>query len=115
MGSLFISLVIDALSLGGSILSLRRRLSFFHPAFYYLFFHLYVITIPAWQVYLGGSGMYEGMSGYLAIRPYEFTRAIAYADLALAMFSGWTLLVPRIPFAAKSRPRRQRHVLRCRP
>ena len=111
MGSLFVWLAIDALSLGGSILWLRRRLSFLHPAFYYLFFHLYVITIPAWQVYLGGSVMYEGMSGYMAIRPDEFARAIAYADLALAMFSVGTLLGPRIAFAWKARPRGTGYVL----
>lgn len=101
----FVLLAIDALSLGGCIFSLRRRLSFFHPAFYYFFFHLYVITIPAWEVYLGGSVLYEGMSGYMTIRPDEFAQAIAYADLALAMFSVGTLLGPRIAFAWKARPR----------
>jgi hypothetical protein len=111
MGSLFVWLAIDALSLGGCIFSLRRRLSFFHPAFYYLFFHLYVITIPAWQIYFGGSVMYEGMRGHMAITPDEFARAIAYADLALAMFSVGTLLGPRIAFARKARPRGTGYVL----
>src|SRR5439155_14098859 len=102
MGSLFISLVIDALSLGGCILSLRRRLSFFHPAFYYFFFHVYEITIPAWQIYRGGSVMYEGMRGYMAITPDEFVRAIAYADVAVAMFSVGSLLGPPIAFGWKA-------------
>jgi len=111
MGSLFVWLATDALSLGGCIFSLRRRLSFFHPAFYYFFFHLYVITIPAWQIYSGGSVMYEGMRGYTAIRPDEFARAIAYADLALAMFSVGMLIGPRVAFAWKAHRRGTGYVL----
>lgn len=67
-----------------------KRLTFFHPLTYYLFFHSYAFTLRTFELYAGKYPMYYGLDThayYSAIVPDEFIRALIVSDVALILFA----------------------------
>lgn len=79
-------LILDLLMVMTSCLIMRRQLVFLHPFTMYLFFHLVVISLRAWQLYLGSPPMYAENYRLENIQEHEFIRAIWMADIALFVF-----------------------------
>lgn len=67
-------------------LLMMRRLSFWHPMSIYVFFHFYSFTWRAINLVSGALPMYADNPNGLAIKPFEFERAMIWADVGLAVF-----------------------------
>lgn len=70
-----------------------RKLTFTHPLFIYLFFHVYSITIRGWELYFGALPMYSNSLNFVAVNEPEFLRAILFSDIALIFFGLTSWLV----------------------
>lgn len=104
MGHLFSYLLIDMLILISVILMMRKQLSFTHPFTMYLFFHLFVITYRAWQIYLGSPPMYAENQQFLTVTSSEIIRALWMADVALFTFGIFSWLGQFRLFASSPNP-----------
>lgn len=63
-----------------------QRGAFWHPLTMYLLFHGYTVTWRAWQLVAGAPVMYASQPQFDSIAPEELSRAVTFADLALAAF-----------------------------
>jgi quinol-cytochrome oxidoreductase complex cytochrome b subunit len=67
-----------------------RRITFFHPLTFYLFFHAFAFSLRAFELYTGKYPMYFGMNTYAyysAVTVDEFVRGLIVADVALLLFA----------------------------
>jgi len=64
-----------------------RRMAFWHPLTAYLLFHLYSFTYRLFQIIGGAPLMYTGQANAEAITTEEISRAMLWADVALAVFA----------------------------
>jgi|26BtaG_2_1085354.scaffolds.fasta_scaffold02347_5 hypothetical protein len=80
-------IIIDILCLIASIILLKRNLSFFHPGFIYLFFHVYSFTLRLWELSFGAIPLYGDLLGFSTVTNKEIFRAMIWADIGLLFFS----------------------------
>lgn len=82
-----LSIIIDIFCLVASIILLKRNLSFFHPGFVYLFFHVYSFTLRLWELNFGAIPLYGDLLGFSTVNDQEIFRAMIWADIGLVCFS----------------------------
>ena len=84
----FFIITIDIICVSFSVFLLRGKLSFFHPFFMYLFFHLFAFTKRLWEILIFNSPLlYSDGVGTRVVSLDEIIRAIIWADVALIIFS----------------------------
>lgn len=86
MDSLLPYLVLDVCLFAGLTVWLFPKLSFWHPATVYLFFHAYSFTWRAIGLVNGTPPMYSNFQNAEPITAPEFQRALLWADIGLVMF-----------------------------
>lgn len=90
MNALLPYMIVDAgLVLAIAVLS-ARRITFFHPLTFYLFFHAFAFSLRAFELYNGKYPMYFGLKSYAyysAVTVDEFVRGLIVADASLLLFA----------------------------
>lgn len=86
MESLIPYLILDVCLLVGLGLWLHSKLTFWHPATVYLFFHAYSFTWRAIGLVSGAPPMYAQNLAAESIAAAEYERALLWADIGLVMF-----------------------------
>lgn len=88
MDNSFFLIILDGLSVLFGFFLLRKNLSFFHPFFIYLFFHLFSFTKRLWEILLFNAPLlYSDGINVRTIELEEIFRAILLADFALIVFA----------------------------
>jgi hypothetical protein len=81
-------LILDSISIIFSVFLLYKYISFFHPLFFYLFFHIYSFSLRFIDIVLFDYPlMYSGVLQAKTIQIEEVYRAMFWADIALILFS----------------------------
>lgn len=104
MNALLPYIVIDVAIVAAIVTLSAKRLSFFHPLTFYLFFHAFAFSLRAIELYGGKYPMYFGITSYAyysAVTVDEFIRGLITADIALVLFTIGCLKGNVAPIAAR--------------
>lgn len=95
-------LILDSVSIVFSVFLLYRYISFFHPLFFYLFFHIYSFSLRFIDIVIFDYPlMYSGVLQAKTIQIEEIYRAMFWADIALILFSIGCYLAHKTKIAKK--------------
>lgn len=95
-------LILDSVSIIFSVFLLYRYISFFHPLFFYLFFHIYSFSLRFIDIVIFDYPlMYSGVLQAKTIQIEEIYRAMFWADIALILFSIGCYLAHKTKIAKK--------------
>ncbi len=95
-------LILDSVSIVFSVFLLYRYISFFHPLFFYLFFHIYSFSLRFINIVIFDYPlMYSGVLQARTIQIEEIYRAMFWADIALILFSIGCYLAHKTKIAKK--------------
>ncbi len=105
LDSLLPYLLLDFAVVIAVIVTMFRRMAFWHPLTAYLFFHLYSFTYRAVKLFTGdASPLYTGVPNTEVITAAELERALIWADVGLVVFTAASWLA-HVQFEANaSRP-----------
>ncbi|MDD2675756.1 MAG: O-antigen ligase [Flavobacterium sp.] len=92
-----INFIFDIICLVFSAYLLRKDINFFHPMFFYLFFHIYSFSYRYLEVkFLGGDILYQNSIYLQAVSLSELNKGLFWADISLLFFSFGCILSNKI-------------------